>query len=42
MSWLGKKNDELLSLIAFIEFYFFITIDRNLRHQQYPNRFNVV
>ena len=33
MSWLGKKNGELLKLIAGNQFDYFITIDKNLRHQ---------
>lgn len=34
MGWLGKKNGELLGLIVFNGFDFFITIDKNLRYQQ--------
>ncbi len=34
MGWLGKKNGELLGLIVFNGFDFFVTIDKNLRHQQ--------
>ena len=38
MGWLGKKNGELLGLIVFNGFDFFITIDKNLRHQQNLDR----
>ena len=38
MGWLGKKNGELLGLIAFNGFDFFITIDKNLRFQQKLDR----
>ena len=38
MGWLGKKNGELLGLIAFNGFDFFVTIDKNLRHQQNLDR----
>ena len=38
MDWLGKKNGELLGLIVFNGFDFFITIDKNLRHQQNLDR----
>jgi predicted nuclease of predicted toxin-antitoxin system len=34
MQWLGKKNGELLGLAAFNGFDIFITLDRNLKHQQ--------
>lgn len=34
MGWLGKKNGELLGLIVFNSFDFFITLDKNLRYQQ--------
>lgn len=34
MGWLGKKNGELLGLIAFNGFDFFVTLDKNLRFQQ--------
>ena len=40
MGWLGKKNGELLQLIAHNEFDFFVTIDKNLRHQQNLKKFN--
>ena len=38
MGWLGKKNDELLGLIVFNGFDFFVTIDKNLRYQQNLDR----
>ena len=38
MGWLGKKNGELLGLIVFNGFDFFITIDKNLRNQQNLDR----
>jgi len=34
MGWLRKKNGELLGLIVFNGFDFFVTIDKNLRFQQ--------
>ncbi len=41
MGWLGKKNGEMLGLIAFNGFDFFVTIDKNLRHQQNLDKFNI-
>ena len=38
MSWLGKKNGQLLGLIVFNGFDFFVTIDKNLRYQQNLDR----
>ena len=38
MGWLGKKNGELLGLIVFNAFDYFVTIDKNLRHQQNLDR----
>ncbi len=38
MGWLGKKNVELLGLIAFNGFDYFVTIDKNLRFQQNLDR----
>ncbi len=38
MGWLGKKNGELLGLMVFNGFDFFVTIDKNLRHQQSLDR----
>jgi predicted nuclease of predicted toxin-antitoxin system len=34
MSWLGKKNGELLGLAAFNGFDIFITLDKKLKNQQ--------
>ena|ERR1700677_2199867 len=41
MNWLGKKNGELLGLLVFNGFDFFITVDKNLRYQQNLNKFSV-
>jgi len=41
MNWLGKKNGELLGLIVFNGFDFFVTIDKNLRHQQNLDKFDI-
>ena len=41
MKWLGKKNGELLGLMTFNGFDFFITLDRNLKKQQNLERFNI-
>ena len=41
MGWLGKKNGELLGLAAFNEFDIFLTLDRNLKHQQSINKFDL-
>ena len=41
MGWLGKKNGELLELAAFNEFDIFLTLDRNLKHQQSINKFDL-
>lgn len=38
MGWLGKKNGELLGLVVFNGFDFFITLDKNLRYQQNLDR----
>src|SRR4051812_23873802 len=38
MGWLGKKNGELLGLIVFNGFDFFVTINKNLRFQQNLDR----
>lgn len=38
MGWLGKKNGELLELIVFNGFDYFITLDKNLRYQQNLDR----
>ena len=42
MGWLGKKNGELLGLIVFNGFDFFVTIDKNLRDQQNLDRIDLV
>ena len=34
MGWSGKKNGELLPLIASHNFAIFLTVDQNLRYQQ--------
>jgi hypothetical protein len=34
MGWAGKKNGELLALMAGAGFEVFLTVDQNLRHQQ--------
>ncbi len=41
VGWLGKKNGELLGLMVFNGFDFFITLDRNLRHQQNLDKFDI-
>jgi hypothetical protein len=41
MNWLGKKNGELLGLLVFNGFDFFVTADKNLRYQQNLNKFSV-
>jgi len=41
MGWQGKKNGELLGLIAFNGFDIFITIDKNLPNQQNLDKFNL-
>ena len=38
MGWLGKKDGELLGLIVFNGFDFFVTIDKNLFYQQNLDR----
>lgn len=42
MGWLGKKNGELLGLIVFNGFDFFVTIDKNLRYQQNLDRIELI
>ena len=42
MGWLGKKNDELLGLAVFNGFNYFVTIDKNLRHQQNLDRIDLI
>jgi hypothetical protein len=34
MGWAGKKNGELLTLMAGADFEVLLTVDQNLRHQQ--------
>jgi len=41
MNWQGKKNGELLGLIAFNGFDIFVTVDKNLQHQQNLDKFNI-
>ena len=41
MQWLGKKNGELLGLMTFNGFDFFITLDKNLKHQQNLTKFDI-
>ena len=38
MGWPGKKNGELIGLIVFNGFDYFVTIDKNLRYQQNLDR----
>jgi predicted nuclease of predicted toxin-antitoxin system len=41
MGWLGKKNGELLGLMVLNGFDFFITLDKNLKHQQNLSKFDI-
>jgi hypothetical protein len=41
MGWLGKKNGELLGLMTFNGFDFFITLDKNLKRQQNLEKFDI-
>ena len=41
MNWLGKRNGQLLTLMTANEFEAFVTIDKNLQHQQNLDRFPV-
>ena len=41
MGWAGKRNGELLPLIAFEGFKVFLTVDQNLRYQQQLSRLGV-
>ena len=41
MGWLGKKNGELLELAVFNGFNIFLTLDKNLKHQQSIHKFNL-
>ena len=40
MGWKGKQNGELLRLIDSTGFDLFITLDKNLRHQQNLERYS--
>lgn len=42
MGWLGKKNGELLGLMILEGFDGFVTLDKNLRHQQNLDRFPIL
>lgn len=42
MQWLGKKNGELLKLMADNAFELFITVDRNLSYQQNLKKLDVI
>lgn len=39
MKWNGKRNGELLGLMTYEGFDAFVTIDKNLEHQQNISRF---
>ena len=41
MGWLGKKNGELLGLATLNNFEIFLTIDKNLIHQQNIHEFEI-
>lgn len=41
MGWSGKKNGELLGLMTINGFNAFVTIDKNLKHQQNIERFPI-
>lgn len=41
MKWEGKKNGELLGLMTFAGFDIFITLDKNLQHQQNLKKFSL-
>ena len=41
MGWLGKKNGELLGLATLNNFEIFLTIDKNLIHQQNIYEFEI-
>ncbi len=42
MSWLGKKNGELLKLMTENSFQLFITVDCNLSYQQNLERLSLI
>jgi hypothetical protein len=41
LHWQGKKNGELLGLMTLSGFDVFITLDKNLQHQQNLKRFSI-
>ena len=41
MGWVGKKNGELLGQATFNEFDIFLTLDKNLKHQQSIYKFDL-
>lgn len=41
MGWRGKKNGELLGLMTFNGFNYFITVDKNLPKQQNISKFDI-
>lgn len=41
MQWLGKENGELLGLMVLSGFDIFVTLDRNLKHQQNLEKFDI-
>jgi predicted nuclease of predicted toxin-antitoxin system len=41
MNWQGKKNGELMGLMTLAGFDVFITMDKNLQHQQNIKRFSI-
>lgn len=41
LEWSGKKNGELLGLMTLKGFEALITIDKNLKHQQNLNKFDI-
>ncbi len=41
MGWAGKKNGELLGLAVLNGFDIFLTIDKNLKHQQKLNKIDL-
>lgn len=41
VGWQGKKNGELLGLLTLNGYDFLITLDKNLKHQQHLEKFDV-
>ncbi len=41
MGWRGKENGELLALLTANNFDVFVTLDKNLRHQQNLSKHNI-